>query len=166
MSERDERHELNVQGDILTVLKEIRAYVQTNAAEVAITNKLLKLLLYPVPRELEIFQLKTGDDMAITGSVPGTTSTFQETPSAPPNAVEPAGTTTVWTSSDTANTTLTPNGNKVAVAVGSAAPVGGSYVLTATDTFPDGTTATGSATVPYLAPPTPEPTALQINQLS
>lgn len=124
--------------------------------------------LFPAPRALQISQIIGGKSMAITGIAVGATGTFGESPSAPPGAVEPSGTVRVWSTSDTANTSLTPSadGTSVAVAVGTSAPVGGSFVLTVTDTFPDATTAVGTATVPYLAPPTPEPTALQINQLS
>jgi len=106
--------------------------------------------------------------MPITGIVVGATGTFQVVPSAPPGAVEPTGTTRVWTTSDATNTTLTPSadGSTVAVAVASTAPPGGSFTLSVADTYPDGTSASGADSVPYLPAPAPEPTALTINQLS
>jgi hypothetical protein len=150
--------------DILEELKEIAE----EARCICKAFRELISLLFPVPTSIKINQIGGSSDMAITGIVVGATGTFQESPSAPPGAVEPAGTTRVWTTSDSVNTALTPSadGTTVAVAVLATAPVGSSFVLTITDTFPDGKTATGSATVPFLPVPAPEPTALAVNQLS
>jgi hypothetical protein len=130
---------------------------------------LLHAFLFPVPRVLQILQIQGDISMAITGIIVGATGTFASSPSAPPGAVEPTGTTRVWTTSDSTNTNLTPSadGTSVAVAVAATAPVGGSFNLTATDSYPDGTSATsGPVAVPFLAAAAPEPTALSVNQVS
>ena len=107
-----------------------------------------------------------GEEMGvINGIAVGGTGTFTETP-------QPAGSSVgsqvpVWTSSDSANTSLTPSadGSSVNVSVGAGAPVGGSFTLTATVTSADGSqTAAGSANVPYLAGASNFPTSLDITQ--
>lgn len=106
----------------------------------------------------------------IDGIVVGATGTITATP-------QPAGTSVgsvvpTWTTSDTANTSITPSadGLSVAVAVGAGAPVGGSTTVTISATSPDGTvTATGSAVVPYFesTPPPPTfPTSFDLAQTS
>ena len=70
---------------------------------------LIHAFLFPVPRALQISQIIGGQAMPITGIIVGATGTFASSPSAPPGAVEPAGTTRVWTTSDTVNTVLTPS---------------------------------------------------------
>ncbi len=108
-----------------------------------------------------------GEKMGVINGIKvGGTGTFVGTPL-------PAGTSfgtvaPVWTSSDAANTSLTPSadGTSVNVAVGAGAPVGGSFVLTATWTATDGSgaVATGTATVPYLAATPGNPTSIDIAQ--
>jgi hypothetical protein len=171
MAKAFEDRKVSALEDIVELLKEISEEGKCVCKQLHDIRWLLHEFLFPVPTSLTIIQL--GGSMSTTpitnpGVVVGTTALFGEVPSAPPNAVEPAGTTRVWTTSDPTNTALTPssNGSQVNVAVAATAPVGGSFVLTATDTFPDSTTATGSLTVPYLPVPAPEPTALSVVQLT
>jgi len=118
-------------------------------------------------KELKISQFSGGFAMPITGVPVGGTGTFQES-GLPAGSVFPTGTSFAWTSSDTANTTLTPStdGTQVAVAVGSGATVGGSTTLSCVATLPGGGTVSGSATVPYLPAAVTVPTSIQIDQLS
>jgi hypothetical protein len=151
--------------DILEELKEIAEEARCICKAF---RELLRLLFEP--RALQISQIIGGNSMAIVGIVVGATGTFQESPSAPPGAVEPAGTTRVWSSDDATNTSLTPSadGTTVAVAVAATAPSGpgAGFNLSVKDTYPDGNSASGTAFVPFLPVPAPEPTALAVNQLS
>jgi len=117
-------------------------------------------------KEIKIFQV-LGGMMPITGVPVGGSGTFQES-GLPAGSVFPAGTTFVWSSSDTANTALTPStdGTQVAMAVGAGATVGGSTTLSCVATLPGGGTVTGSASVPYLPGAVTTPTSIQIDQLS
>ena len=127
-----------------------------------------------LPRGLVIGQLDIfgGSVMAITGVPVGGQGTFGETPQ-PPGSAFPTGTTFTWTSSDTANTSLTPStdGTKVAMGVAAGATVGSSTVLTCSAQMPavGGTTpppVTGSGTVPYMPAVVPTPTSMSIDQIS
>lgn len=108
---------------------------------------------------------------AINGIKVGGQGTFVATPL--PAGTSFSGVLPVFTSSDPSNTSLTPattlNSDGTAsvnVAVGASAPVGGSFGLTATWTATDGSgaTATGTATVPYLAGAANNPTSIDIAQ--
>lgn len=100
--------------------------------------------------------------MPITGIVAGSTGVFQETPT-PQGAVIPAGTVPVWSTSDTANTTLTPSADGTTVSVAVSASASGSFDLTVANH--DGSFAT-KVTVPILPPPPPAQTGFEINQIS
>jgi hypothetical protein len=136
---------------------------------VRIFEKILSIILKE-PFGMVIKQIKKGDNMAITGTPAGGTSTFQEVPT-PAGAVFPAGTTFVWTVDDTADISLTPStdGTQCSTAC-SATPTGTSYNLTCTSNFtPTGATAPASGTVNVPILPgsaTTTPTGLTINQLS
>ncbi len=112
--------------------------------------------------------------MAITGTPAGGISTFQSSPSAPPGAVFPAGTTFAYSVDDTADITLAPNpaaptDPTQVQATCIAAPAATSYNLTCTSSFtPLGASAPLAVTVnvPILAAAVPTPTAMAINQLS
>ena len=119
------------------------------------------------PKELKISQVSGGFAMPITGVPVGGSGVFQES-GLPAGSVFPTGTTFLWSSSDTANTSLTPStdGTQVAMAVGAGATVGGSTTLSCVATLPGGVSVSGSATVPYLAGAPVVPTSIQIDQLS
>lgn len=110
------------------------------------------------------FNPDTGEfTMAITGIVAGGVGTFQETPT-PPGAVIPAGSIPQWSTSDAANTSLTPSadGTSVAVAVAAATTIT-SFVLTVMNqdgTFPTPTT------IPVLPPKAPAQTGFAVDQVS
>ena len=113
-----------------------------------------------------VSQLQGDNKMPITGIVAGSTGVFQETPT-PQGAVIPAGTVPVWSTSDTANTTLSPSpdGTQVSVAVAPGATIT-SFDLTVANQ--DGSFPT-TVSVPVLAPPPPPPpaqTGFEINQVS
>lgn len=125
---------------------------------------LVKHLYKILGKEQHGFQITQGDNMPITGIIVGASGVFQETPT-PAGAVIPPGTIPQWSTSDTANTTLTPSadGTQVTVAVASTAPAGGSFNLTVTNQ--DGSFPT-TVPVPFLPPAVPPQTGFEINQLS
>lgn len=105
----------------------------------------------------------------IKGTPVGGTSTFGETD--PAGFTDPSGAVRQWATSDTTNTSITPSTDptqsKVSVSVSSSAPVGGSYVLTYTDTDASGNLigTSGPITVPFL-PAAVAPVDFVVNQLS
>jgi hypothetical protein len=118
-------------------------------------------------REVKSFEI-TGEGMSTSALaiVVGTTRIFDLT-DIPSGSVLPAGVIPAWTSSDTANTSLTPSadGLKCAVAVGASAPVPGGFNLTVSATLPDGTTPTsGPQPVAYQAAPVVEPASFGITE--
>jgi hypothetical protein len=160
---RRAREEKKERSDVAMELWDIHEALRCICHELKRLNEFLR-----AAKSIQITQ--QGEPMGvINGIVVGGTGTFLGTPL-------PAGTSfgtvaPVWTSSDTANTSLTPSadGTSVNVAVGTSAPVGGSFTLTATWTATDGSgdVATGIATVPYLAavtPPPGNPTSIDISQ--
>jgi hypothetical protein len=96
-----------------------------------------------------------GEEMPILGIAPGATGQFSAQPvdKNQNNDALPAGVVPVWTSSDTVNTTVTPtaDGLGAAVAVSASAPPGTPFTLSISATLPDGTTPTGTASVPVFA---------------
>src|SRR6266851_3379061 len=131
--DREEKSERKELDRILHEIREIKHFLET-------------------VRELKISQISGGIAMAITGVPVGGSGTFQES-GLPVGSIFPTGTTFAWSSSDTANTALTPSadGTQVAMAVGAGATVGGATSLSCVATLPDASTVSGSASVPYLA---------------
>jgi hypothetical protein len=96
----------------------------------------------------------------------GGTSTFQFTYT-PAGSVPPSGTTGTWSVDDTADITMTPNGQSVS-ATCVASPTGTSYNLTFTSSYtPPGAPTPISATLNVpIVPVTPLPTGGSITQTS
>lgn len=160
MSDREEKKEVFALDVIAIETDGVREELRCICRELRRLNEFLRAV-----KSIQITQ--QGETMGvINGIAVGGQGTFLATP-------QPAGTlfgsaVPVWTSSDSANTSLTPNsdGSQVNVAVGASAPVGGSFSLTATWTATDGSgaTATGTASVPYLAGAVVNPTSIDISQ--
>lgn len=127
----------------------------------------LERVYFPV---FKIAQLDGGNMSAgtITGTPVGGVSTFGETD--PAGFVDPVGAVRLWSTSDTVNTSITPspNNSTVSVAAAATAPVGGSYILTFTDTDASGNLigTSGPITVPFLPAVVAPPVDFVVNQLS
>jgi hypothetical protein len=167
MGKREEKKEVFAMDVIALEAKGIREELRRIAdAQECICRELKRLNEFlRAPKSILITQ--QGESMATPNGIPvGGQGTFLATP-------QPAGTSfgsvaPVWTSSDTANTSLTPgaDGTTVNVAAGASAPVGGSFTLTATWTATDGSgdVATGSLVVSYNAAANNNPTSIAITQ--
>ncbi len=128
------------------------------------------------PESFTIYQTETRYDHALTtyirrffqmatpnGVSAGGQGTFQATPN-PSGAQLAAGVVPSWTASDP-SIVLTQNG-LVCVAAVPAGSTLTSFTLNISATNPDGTVAQGSASVPVLPPPPPEPTSFTVSQIA
>jgi hypothetical protein len=164
MSDREEKKEVFALDVIAIETESVREELRgiRRAAERIAT--VLERAFFPV---FKITQLDGGNMSAgqIKGTPVGGTSTFGE--SDPAGFVDPSGAVRAWATSDAENTSLTPSPDtkQVSVAAAADAPVGGSYVLTYTDTDSSGNVigTSGPITVPFLPAPAVD---FVVNQLS
>lgn len=165
MSDREEKKEVFALDVIAIETEGVREELRCICRELRRLNEFLRAV-----KSIQITQ--QGETMGVINGIKvGSTGTFDAAP-------QPAGTSfngvlPVFTSSDPTNTSLTPSTTlntdgtaSVNVLTNASAPVGSSFSLTATWTATDGSgaTATGTASVPYLAGAVVNPTSIDISQ--